>query len=83
MKTFTLILSLAIVAISSAFLKQAQPHQAPAAEIEPKGFLSVKVEFDEGLDNPHVQADDAITAARKCGFCMGKFYLGGDFFTNL
>lgn len=26
---------------------------------------------DDGLDNPLIQEDDSITAARKCGFCMG------------
>lgn len=27
--------------------------------------------FDVGLDNGDLEFDDAITAARKCGFCMG------------
>ena len=27
--------------------------------------------FDVGLDNSDVEFDDQITAARKCGFCMG------------
>ena len=64
------------VAISAAFFRPAQPHQAPAAvvemprggafafEAEPKPFI------DDDLDNFNIEADDAITAARKCGFCM-------------
>ena len=27
--------------------------------------------FDVGLDHGDLEFDDAITAARKCGFCMG------------
>ena len=74
MKTFTLILSLAIIGFSAAFFRPAQPHQAPAA-IEIRGggliFRTDANIVDEGLDNPNVQADESITAARKCGFCMG------------
>ena len=27
--------------------------------------------FDVGLDDASIPFDDGITAARKCGFCMG------------
>jgi hypothetical protein len=73
MKTTTFLL-LASIGISAAFFRPAQPHQQVAAvEIPRGGFFSAEnKEFvDEGLDNPLVQADESITAARKCGFCMG------------
>ena len=65
-----------LAGITAAFFRPAQPHQVPAAvvevprggaftfEAEPKPFI------DDDLDNFDIQADDAITAARKCGFCM-------------
>ena len=76
MKTLSLILSLAIIGIAAAFFKAAEPHQVPpvAVEVPPRGgatFLPQVAFVDEGLDNPNVQADDSIDAARKCGFCMG------------
>jgi len=76
MKLITLILSLAFVGLSAAFFRPAQPHQAPAAVEIPRGGFIPKghvqeIVVDEGLDNPFVQADESITAARKCGFCMG------------
>jgi len=71
-----IILSLAVIGIAAAFFQAAEPHQVPAvAVVVPRGgalFNSPQVAFvDEGLDNPNVQADDSIDAARKCGFCMG------------
>ena len=36
------------------------------AEAEPATTI-----FDAALDNGDVDFDDTITAARKCGFCMG------------
>jgi len=76
MKTFSLLLSLAVIGIAAAFFQAAEPHQVPAAAVEiPRGgamFNLPQVAFvDEGLDNPNVQRDDSIDAARKCGFCMG------------
>jgi len=76
MKSLSVILSLAIIGIAAAFFKAAEPHQVPAVAFEvPRGGASFnlpQVAFvDEGLDNPNVQADDSINAARKCGFCMG------------
>ena len=75
MKNLSIILSLAIIGIAAAFFRPAEPHQAPAQVVEvPRGgFLFDTPSFDEGLDNPEVAADESITAARKCGFCMGKF----------
>jgi len=66
-----------IVGITAAFFRPAQPHQAPAAVMEvPRGGgfpfeAKPKPFIDEDLDNINIQADEAITAARKCGFCMG------------
>ena len=74
MKNLSLLLALAIIGVAAAFFRPAQPHQAPAqVEIPRGGFLDIdnSPSFDEGLDNPEVEADDNITAARKCGFCMG------------
>jgi len=74
MKTITFLL-LSTIGISAAFFRPAQPHQQVAVVVEiPRGgfFTAEKMEFvDEGLDNPLVQADESITAARKCGFCTG------------
>ena len=73
MKNLSIILALAIIGVAAAFFRPAQPHQAPAqVEIPRGGFLfDSPSSFDEGLDNPEVEADESITAARKCGFCMG------------
>jgi len=76
MKSFILVLSLAVIGIAAAFFQAAEPYQVPAVEVEiPRDGVSFnlpRVAFvDEGLDNPSVQADDSINAARKCGFCMG------------
>jgi len=76
MKNFTIFLTLAIIGVSAAFFRPAQPNQAPSAVMEiarggsvfddvPKAFV------DEGLDNPMVEADQNISPARRCGFCMG------------
>jgi len=40
----------------------------PAATIIAEAETTI---FDVGLDNGDLEFDDAITAARKCGFCMG------------
>jgi len=75
MKNLSIILSLTIIGVAAAFFRPAQPHQAPSQVFEvPRGgfiFDSSPQFFDEGLDNPLVEADDSINAARKCGFCMG------------
>lgn len=70
------------VGISAAFFRPAQPHQAPAAIVEiPRGgafsfeAAQGKPFIDDDLDNFYVEADDAITAARKCGFCMVRIAL--------
>jgi len=65
-----------IIGITAAFFRPAQPHQAPAMVDIPRGGAFVfeatpKPFIDDGLDNIHIEADEAITAARKCGFCMG------------
>jgi len=79
MKSYlSLILSLAIIGIAAAFFRPAEPRQVPAAVVEiPRGGFQFgapdpnPVFVDEGLDNPTIASDDSITAARKCGFCMG------------
>jgi len=74
MKNLSIILALAVIGVAAAFFRPAQPHQAPAKIVEvPRGgfIYESPSHFDEGLDNPEVQADESITAARKCGFCMG------------
>lgn len=74
MKFLSLLLSLSMVGIAAAFFRPAEPHQVAGAEVNANGGVGGAVKpafFDEGLDNPNVQADDAIDAARKCGFCMG------------
>jgi hypothetical protein len=63
------------VGIAAAFFRSAQPHQAPAMVEIPRGgafhFEATPKPFiDDDLDNFNIEADDAITAARKCGFCM-------------
>ena len=66
------------VGISAAFFRPAQPHQATSSVVEiPRGgafpfeaAAQGKPFIDADLDNFYVEADDAITAARKCGFCM-------------
>jgi len=70
------ILLCTIVGITAAFFRPAQPHQAPAAVVEvPRGGafpfeMNPKPFIDDDLDNFNIEADEAITAARKCGFCM-------------
>ena len=74
MKHFSILLGLAIIGIAAAFFRPAQPHQAPATFEIPRGgaiFGAKSNPFDEGLDNPTIEADENIEAARKCGFCMG------------
>jgi len=76
MNTLSFLLSLTFVGIAAAFFQAAEPHQVPAVAIEiPRGGASFNLPqvafLDEGLDNPNVQADNSIDAARKCGFCMG------------
>lgn len=70
-----------IIGITAAFFRPAQPHQAPAAAIEiPRGGgfafeAEPKPFIDNDLDNFNIEADEAITAARKCGFCMVRMVL--------
>jgi hypothetical protein len=94
MKNFTILLTLAIIGLSAAFFRPAQPHQVPGSASaavlavpqggggSPSAASScaaaaaavgggVEGHEDDGLDNPLIQEDDSITAARKCGFCMG------------
>jgi hypothetical protein len=58
----------AILGVAAGFFKAAVPHQEKAAPIAASNTISA---FDEGLDNPSVEADMNIHPARKCGFCMG------------
>jgi len=50
-------------------MRPAVPHQERAVETQNK---PVKAAFvDAGLDNIEIENDEAIDAARKCGFCIG------------
>lgn len=75
MKNFTIFLTLAIIGVSAAFFRPAQPKQIPSnvMEIARGGGIFDEKAFEEdpGLDNPMVEADQNITPARRCGFCMG------------
>jgi len=77
MKNLSIIISLVLMGLTVAIFSPAKPHQVKeAVDITRAGALfgakEHKVAFvDAGLDNPEVQSDDNIEAARKCGFCMG------------
>mmetsp|Transcript_20473 Transcript_20473/g.61050 ORF Transcript_20473/g.61050 Transcript_20473/m.61050 type:complete len:81 (-) Transcript_20473:231-473(-) len=60
-----LLFATAFVAPQHHSVAQHQQQQAAAAFVEETSF------FDVGLDEAEVEFDDTITAARKCGFCMG------------
>lgn len=73
----TSFLLIALVGFAVAFISPAVPRQEIASEQAVRtaptfGATKANVAFvDAGLDNPSVENDDAIEAARKCGFCMG------------
>eukprot|EP00978_Attheya_sp_CCMP212_P041096 scaffold231416_cov48-Attheya_sp.AAC.1 len=74
MKSLSLLTLLAIFGIAAAasFFRPAAPHQVPNAV--PRGgadFVTNGAFDDADLDNPLIEADGNIHAARKCGFCMG------------
>jgi hypothetical protein len=78
MKNLSLLVSLVLVGLAAALFSPAKPHQvkAPAVEVPRGGALFGAVDkkmafVDAGLDNPEIQNDENIQAARKCGFCMG------------
>lgn len=60
MKFYALLPLFAFVGVAAAFFRPAVPFQV---QTMPYGE-------DTGLDNEHVQVDEKITPARKCGFCM-------------
>lgn len=69
----TTFLLIAIVGLVASFLNPAVPHQV---DVKPTtstfGATKLNMAFvDAGLDNPSIEADNDIQAARKCGFCMG------------
>lgn len=75
-RNLSLLLALAIIGIAAALFRPAHPHQVHPEifEVPRGGFLfdpSPQNFEDEGLNNPEIQADESITAARKCGFCLG------------
>jgi len=75
MKNLSILISLVLMGLAVALFNPAKPHQVKSMDI-PRGGAFVtseqKVAFvDAGLDNPDVQNDNSIEAARKCGFCMG------------
>jgi len=62
--------ALALAAAVTGFMNQPAPPQPVLREA-----MVVNVEestfFDVGLDDASIPFDEGITAARKCGFCMG------------
>ena len=79
----------AIIGVAAAFFNPAQPHQAVnvAVEIPRGGGLTFEAKpkpfIDEDLDNLNIEADEAITAARKCGFCMVRYIVNSLYFQSL
>jgi hypothetical protein len=77
MKNLSVLIGLVLIGLTVALFSPAKPHQVEQVlEIPRAGALfgakEQKMAFvDAGLDNPEVQSDDNIEAARKCGFCMG------------
>ncbi len=76
MKNLSITVALCLIGIAVAFFSPAKPHQVKTVEIPRGGALFGATEnklafVDTGLDNPEIQNDENIEAARKCGFCMG------------
>jgi hypothetical protein len=74
MKSLSILTLLAIFGIAAAasFFRPAAPHQVPNAVPRGGADFVMNVAFDDAdLDNPLIEADGNINAARKCGFCMG------------
>jgi len=76
MKNALLILTMALIGLAAAFFHPAQPYQMPKAtngrdNTFLKSFVHGTEFVDAGLDNPEIENDDSIQAARKCGFCIG------------
>jgi len=73
-RSFSILLMVSIIiGIAAAFMRPAVPHQERAVETQNK---PVKAAFvDAGLDNIEIENDEAINAARKCGFCIGVSWL--------
>mmetsp|Transcript_29407 Transcript_29407/g.91007 ORF Transcript_29407/g.91007 Transcript_29407/m.91007 type:complete len:80 (+) Transcript_29407:528-767(+) len=60
-----------LVMIGTGFVAAPLGARAPAAQAPATLVDEGTTFFDVGLDNADVAFDDSITAARKCGFCMG------------
>lgn len=61
----------ASLGIAAAFFTPAEPQQVvadPVPVLERKPSVAFA---DTGLDNPEIEEDGNIQAARKCGFCIG------------
>jgi hypothetical protein len=67
MKLFAFLL-LTLLGVAAAFFRPAVPFQLESIR---GGDLSLDANMDHGLDNMEVEEDTNISAARKCGFCMG------------
>ena len=63
----------ALLGVAAAFFRPAAPYQVQNPEVILRGGAFVDG-LDIGLDNPEIEADENITPARKCGFCMGCKY---------
>jgi hypothetical protein len=74
MKKFISSLLLALlVGAAAAFFRPVAPYQVVDVVVDTKPALFSRggALNDAGLDNPHIEEDQNITPARKCGFCMG------------
>ena len=69
-----IVLLVASLGIAAAFFKPAEPTQQvanPVPVLQRKPSSAAAVFTDAGLDNPEIEEDGNIEAARKCGFCIG------------
>ena len=68
-----LLVLFAMIGLSTSFLlSPALPKQESSKAASSSGAVEFEFAFvDAALDNPGIQADANIEAARKCGFCMG------------
>lgn len=67
-----LLTPLILLATATAFLQQQPPvAQMQRMNVEQTKAHQTDVVFDASLENFDIVDDNTITAARKCGFCIG------------
>lgn len=69
------ILICALAGLCASFISPATPHQKDSGANVASGVKFNYAFADIALDNPGIQADENIHAARKCGFCMGVSFI--------